>query len=738
MRDPTGKKKTGLVLCNVILIVCVVCAAIIYSRTFTKQKNNIKTDTFCNTVEALKQVSQNYLITEKGYVNDWAAYIEAEHMTAEEALEYIRATNTQQDRAAHLIDVEDLSARSTYLRNGNPWVHTYEEMEKLGTAGCMAFLGRLRQMFEDESGKLLVLGKYRVGEQQKTVVSVGTRVQIRQEDGSDKAYLLLRLIPVEYMQKAWVFPTEYQDAEISLVLRDGGYVVQSPSLRSSTFLEFIRAYNFPDDYNQVNELAQRMEEEETGLLEYKDSKGQDCYFYYTVMGDDADLAVMGYVPVTSIESEQVDWTVVGLICGTIFALVLLDGAYILSINRKLRKAILEGEKANMAKTQFLSSMSHDIRTPMNAVIGMTEIAKNHLDDPSFVAECLDKVALSGNHLLTLVNDILDISKVESGKMTLSPSTFSLTEAVRELCAIVRQTAADKDIELTVEMHDLVQDFVVGDTLRLRQILLNLLNNAVKYTENGGHVGFEISEYTVCKQPDSAEEMTGVRFVISDDGMGMSQEFQKTMYNSFSRATDSRINTIQGSGLGLSIVSQMVELMNGTITCDSELGKGTTFVVTLELPVARTKEKAASSFSETESESDEFKGMHVLVAEDNEMNWEIIQIMLEEYGVASERAENGQICLDMLKEKGAKRYDLVLMDVQMPVLDGREATRILRADKDPEVRCIPVVAMTADAFAEDVYACLEAGMDAHISKPIEMKRVLEVLQRAKKGILHKGN
>ena len=738
MRDPTGKKKTGLVLCNVILIICVVCAAIIYSRTFTKQKNNIKTDTFCNTVEALKQVSQNYLITEKGYVNDWAAYIEAEHMTAEEALEYIRATNTQQDRAAHLIDVEDLSARSTYLRNGNPWVHTYEEMEKLGTAGCMAFLGRLRQMFEDESGKLLVLGKYRVGEQQKTVVSVGTRVQIRQEDGSDKAYLLLRLIPVEYMQKAWVFPTEYQDAEISLVLRDGGYVVQSPSLRSSTFLEFIRAYNFPDDYNQVNELAQRMEEEETGLLEYKDSKGQDCYFYYTVMGDDADLAVMGYVPVTSIESEQADWTVVGLICGTIFALVLLDGAYILSINRKLRKAILEGEKANMAKTQFLSSMSHDIRTPMNAVIGMTEIAKNHLDDPSFVAECLDKVSLSGNHLLTLVNDILDISKVESGKMTLSPSTFSLTEAVRELCAIVRQTAADKDIELTVEMHDLVQDFVVGDTLRLRQILLNLLNNAVKYTENGGHVGFEISEYTVCKQPDSAEEMTGVRFVISDDGMGMSQEFQKTMYHSFSRATDSRINTIQGSGLGLSIVSQMVELMNGTITCDSELGKGTTFVVTLELPVARTKEKAASSFSETESESDEFKGMHVLVAEDNEMNWEIIQIMLEEYGVASERAENGQICLDMLKEKEAKRYDLVLMDVQMPVLDGREATRILRASEDPEIRNIPVVAMTADAFAEDVYACLEAGMDAHISKPIERKRVLEVLQRAKKGILHKGN
>ena len=322
-------------------------------------------------VESTKQVSENYLRTEKGYADDWAAYIASCHMTAEEALDYIRTTNTQEDRAAHLVDMADLSARSTFVRNGNPWVHCYEEQQKLATMDSSDFLDKMEQLFNAGPGEVPVLGKYRVGESQRTVVSVGTRVMIREADGSDRPYLLLRLIPVEYLQNTWIFPTEFPLAEISMIV-------------------------------------------------------------------------------------------------------------ILSINQNLRRAVDMAEHTNQAKTRFLSTMSHDIRTPMNAVIGMTEIAKHHLDDTGYVKDCLDKVSASSSHLLTLVNDILDISKVESGRMTLDPCAVSLSEEVEKLSGIVRPSAAVRGVAFTLRMQDITQDIVVTDPLRLRQVLINLLTNAVNY------------------------------------------------------------------------------------------------------------------------------------------------------------------------------------------------------------------------------------------------------------------
>ena len=337
-------------------------------------------------VESMKQVSENYLSTEKGYADDWAAYIASCHMTAEEALDYIRTTNTQEDRAAHLVDMADLSARSTFVRNGNPWVHCYEEQQKLATMDSSAFLDKMEQLFNTGPDEVPVLGKYRVGESQRTVVSVGTRVMIREADGSDRPYLLLRLIPVEYLQNTWTFPTEFPLAEISMIVRDGGYVVQSPSLRSRTFLDFIRAYNFTDDYNAVDSLAERLLATENGLLTYKDSRGVDCYFYYSSFGEGSSIDILGYIPASQIQPEAVEWSIVLLVCGTLFLLFLIDGAYILSINQNLRRAVDMAEHANQAKTQFLSTMSHDIRTPMNAVISMTEIAKLHLDDAGYVKD----------------------------------------------------------------------------------------------------------------------------------------------------------------------------------------------------------------------------------------------------------------------------------------------------------------------------------------------------------------
>ena len=719
-----------LLLCNVILIVGMIFSAVVYSRVITQQRNNLRKDAFCTTVESMKQVSENYFITEKGYVNNWSKYIASQHMTEDEALEFIRTINTQPDRVAHIVDMDDLSARTSYVRNNDGWIHCYENFARSNTLGDAALLKKMQSMFEADADDVQVLGKYRVGETQQTVVSVGTRVTLRQADGSDKDYLLLRLIPVEYLQKSWVFPTEFPTAQISLITREGEYVIQSSAMRSRSFLDFIRSYNFANDYNKIGEVAEQLQTTDSGLMGYKDSKGQDCYFYYSSFGEDSDIDIVGFIPVKDTETESIDWSIILLICGTLLLLVFIDGLHILSINRQLQRTAELAEKANAAKTQFLSSMSHDIRTPMNAVIGMTEIAKQHLTEPDYVKDCLDKVSLAGNHLLTLINDILDISKVESGKMTLNPTPFSLRESVEEMTAIVRQSAEQGQLAFTVQVHDVSQDILVADPLRLRQILLNLLTNAVKYTEPGGHVRLDVSEKVIAGRPDRIK----VQFIIADDGIGMSDEFQKTMYTSFSRATDSRINKIQGSGLGLAIAHEMTELMDGQIQCESTLGKGTTFRVQFELPTADSLPAQPAPHNDADAPG-ELVGMRVLAAEDNDLNWEIIHTMLEEYGIESDRAEDGQRCLDILHDPAAPHYDMVLMDVQMPVLDGRETTRRLRADTDPALRELPVVAMTADAFAEDIAACREAGMDGHIAKPVDIKQVLHTLQQAREGTLH---
>lgn len=723
--------RAALLLCNLVLIVGMIVAAVIYSRGITQQRYNIKKDAFCTAVESMKQVSENYFITEKGYVNNWSHYISTQHMTEDEALQFISTLNTQQDRVAHIVDMDDFSARTSLARDNGDWIHCYEKWAKSDTPADAALLQKMREIFRADQNDMRVLGKYRVGETQQTVVSVGARVTLRQTDGSDKDYLLLRLIPVEYLQKSWVFPTEYPTAQIGLITREGEYVIQSGAMRSRSFLDFIRDYNFADDYSKSDEIAARLANTDSGLMEYKDSKGQDCYFYYSSFGEDTDIDILGFVPVADIEVETIDWTIIRLICGTLLLLVFIDGMHILSINRQLHHTAELAEKANAAKTQFLSSMSHDIRTPMNAVIGMTEIAKQHLNEPAYVKDCLDKVSLAGNHLLTLINDILDISKIESGRMTLDPVPFSLRESVDEMVAIVRQTAAENQLGFAVQIHDVTQDIIVADPLRLRQIVLNLLGNAVKYTEPGGHVRFDVSEKAVPGRPDR----TRLQFIIADDGIGMSEEFQKTMYTSFSRATDSRINKIQGSGLGLAIARQMTELMGGEIQCESALGRGTTFRVVFELPTASALPMQPAPRTEADGTPGELAGMRVLAAEDNDLNWEIIHTMLEEYGIVSDRAENGQICLDILHDAAAPHYDIVLMDVQMPVMDGREATRRLRADPDPALRDLPIAAMTADAFAEDVAACREAGMDAHIAKPVDIKQVLRTLKLARDGTLH---
>lgn len=594
----------------------------------------------------------------------------------------------------------------------------------------------------------------------------------------------------------------------------------------------------------------------TVMINYHNKNYYLCYYKLEIQ----DWTSLMLVPEANIDVDSMGYSqrfIIDISYVFLSAILLFSICfwYFSSRSRKRQILAMEAEKsANDAKTNFLSSMSHDIRTPMNAIMGMTEIALKHLNDPEQTRKSLEKINLSSNHLLTLINDILDISKIESGKMMLSNAEFSCIDAINTLINMVTPIAKGKGITLRVHTHNFDHEYLIGDELRINQVLINLLTNAIKYTSTGGKVEFDVYQEELPQHPDKLR----LRFVVKDNGIGMTPEFQKVMYQSFSRAVDSRTNKVSGSGLGLAICKQMVNLMGGDIECQSQMNKGSVFTVRVDLAKGREDEKytlpkikvlaidsqkdscaslahifdrlnveatiisslaeingliesgkitdykivfielyssnnagiqVAKKMRETcskdtvivitdiddanafsmkyesqyvdlamskpylyrtvyevikkalqlgsggqvhEKELSSFKGMKVLVAEDNDLNWEILYEILQMRDIEATRAENGKECVDIINKAKKDEYQAILMDVRMPVLGGREATVIIRGSETKWIREIPIVAMTADAFAEDIQACLAAGMDVHLSKPINIGKLMSILQKIKDG------
>ena len=634
----------------------------------------------------------------------------------------------------------------------------------------------------------------------------------------------------------------------------GDYILKGHSFKNSSFFEFFKSYNASDPVS-----AQALFDtvtSSTGSISMRNSRGEECLLAFTPVSSTDGWTLLGLVPAEDLNVDIGNWMLTGVISVGLLILFFMDLFFILDLNKRLKLSAREAESANKAKTDFLSTMSHDIRTPMNAIIGLTTIAQKNLGDVEATGESLRKIGLAGNHLLTLINDILDISKVESGKLVLSPLTFSIVETVENLVNLSQPMIREKNIDFSFHTDRMEKEYLYADQLRLNQITINILSNAIKYTPPGGRVSVDM-----CEEESSVPGCVRLVYRVSDTGIGMSPEFMETMYQPFSRQTDSRVNSIQGTGLGLAITKQMIDLMGGTIDCQSEQGKGTTFTVVLDIPIAdrqredmqldpidvlivdddeillqtavdtlaslgatadqarsgpealgmivhrheagrdysvvildwkmpgmdgletirRIREeisthipillisaydwsdiedqaKAAgangfvskplfrstlydkindligkeSTSVEPEDDYSDLEGLRVLVAEDNDINWEIISAMLGMFGVASDRAENGRICVDRISSAAEGSYELIFMDIQMPEMNGLDATVNIRKLPDPWASSIPIVAMTADAFSENVTECLNAGMNGHIAKPVDIKLVIKEIRRIREG------
>ena len=389
----------------------------------------------------------------------------------------------------------------------------------------------------------------------------------------------------------------------------------------------------------------------------------------------------------------------------------------------MEAALEVAEKASKAKTDFLSNMSHDIRTPMNAIIGITTLMKNELHQPEKLAEHLGKLESSGQLLLGIINNILDMSRIESGKTTLNVEKMNLPQQISQLDSIIRQQAGQSRQTFTVNTH-LQHENVLADPNRLNQVLMNILSNAVKYTPTGGHIQLEVEELP------RNEHYARYRFVVQDDGIGMSADYQKTLFDPFTREEKSGTNKVQGTGLGMAITKSIVDLMGGSINVESATGKGTRFEVVLEFPIDAEADHAqqVQALPEEAEETSPLSGMKFLCAEDNAINAEILEMLLETKGASCTICPNGQEIVDAFANVKPGEYDMILMDVQMPVMDGLEATRRIRNGENPLGRVIPILAMTANAFLEDMQKSKEAGMDAHLSKPVDIAALEQTVKR----------
>ncbi len=405
------------------------------------------------------------------------------------------------------------------------------------------------------------------------------------------------------------------------------------------------------------------------------------------------------------------------------------------VNQKLKKAknvateaLQTAENANKAKTDFLSNMSHDIRTPMNAIIGITSLIRHDAGNKAKVIEYADKIDISSQHLLGIINDVLDMSKIEAGKTVFKYSDFSILDFVQELDTMFHSQIYEKKQTLTIIKENIQHEWVNGDQVHLMQIFSNLLSNAIKYTQEGGKIQLLVEE---CETNSSV--YAKYRFLVSDNGLGISADFKEIIFDPFTRAENSVTNKIQGTGLGMAITRNLVEAMGGTIDVESELGQGSCFEVLMDLKIAEDRTVALAVQEETdEQDGNILQGMRFLCAEDNELNAEILTELLKIEGAECTICENGEEVLKAFEQSAPGDYDMILMDVQMPVMNGYEATKAIRRSSHELAKKIPIIAMTANAFSEDIQHSLAAGMNAHVSKPVEMTVLEKTIRSIKSG------
>jgi signal transduction histidine kinase/CheY-like chemotaxis protein len=527
--------------------------------------------------------------------------------------------------------------------------------------------------------------------------------------GSDKVYTLMEVSRADDFDGQLKLNGGYSDIATVLMKQSGDYVLGSSSFKSENLFRYF--YDFSGlSLDQRNKEAEEFRAGRKNIFYHKDSVGRDCIYICTEVPGIQWYSVTS-VPLSSFHSRTMGMEFILWIAALLLLLTGFNIMWMRRSNRKLRESVQKEAEASAAKTDFLSRMSHDIRTPLNVITGSVVLAGKE-NNPPETKKYLQNIGQSSRFLLALVNDVLDLNKVESGKMELYPEPYSLKDLEMNLSSIIGPLCREKKIELRISGCDSEECYLL-DSVRVSQIFFNILSNSVKFTPAGGHIGLE------CAVRETENNRVELKFRAYDDGKGMNREFQKHMFEAFSQEGQSGTSGMQGTGLGLAIVNNLVKLMNGTVRVQSEPGRGTEFFITISAVKSAEPDRSVKDLSVPPAV---LQGKKVLLFEDNEINAEIAGRLLEEKGMEVTCAADGKTGLGIFQSSPEGHFDIILMDMRMPVMDGISATKAIRALAREDAKTVPIIAMTANAYDIDVRNCLSAGMNAHISKPVDPDRM----------------
>ena len=615
--------------------------------------------------------------------------------------------------------------------------------------------------FEENPEKISFVFDSMTDNQSKMIFLNRLQEPIDLQNGEKKTSILYFGIAQDMEQLNPYFNCEAYNGNNSVyVLDDNGF-----KLFNSNQVELIKGHNVFSVLQNMKYLHNSSFEKTKAELEEKGCSYSNAvldgteYFYGLKRMENAEWTLIFLVPAEYVATNTlklvnfvtiviVIFTVIAAVCVMLGISLIMrrnqqeairvereNNARLETVNTELRQAkkaaeeaFQVAEEANRSKSSFLANMSHDIRTPMNAIIGITSLIRHDAGDKAKVTEYADKIDTSSQLLLGIINDVLDMSKIEAGKTVFKYTDFSILDFIQEIDHMFKIQAEEKNQTLQFTKENILHEWVNGARVHLMQIFSNLLSNAVKYTQKGGTIQFLVEE---CESNSST--YAKYRFLVCDNGMGMSADFKDTIFDAFTRAEGSLTNKIQGTGLGMAITKNLVESMGGTIEVESEPGQGSCFEVIMNLKVVENRSVSLEPQAEKEElDKNILKGMRFLCAEDNELNAEILIELLKIEGAECTICENGERLLNTFEQSAPGDYDMILMDVQMPVMNGYEATKAIRRSTHKLAKTIPIVAMTANAFSEDIQHSLAAGMDAHISKPVEMKVLKKTIRNIKFG------
>jgi len=716
-------KNLKIFLINIVIVLMVIAGITLYIDRQKKQNYNNSIKAYENTVTGLEKVMASYMHSEQQLVDSWAKIINGKPMTMDYVMVFAKEAIKDENASIHIVWADDYSigySTQSHLFNKDDYSISYKEIEALHT-------------YEMSPSKVLHAMDFSVPgihmTPSYTNPITGSKViafcqQITLYDmGSPRTAIMLYILPVKYLNEKWVFGLDYSNLGIAIIEKNGNYIIQPKTMKNTSFYEFMYSYNKITEEKISNLIFNN----KVGSFVAKDAKKQDNIYAYAVIKSTMNHAVVISMSTEELGKTDIDWIIIVLTMVALLISLVSNTIFFNLLAKKLAAALAQAQRANTAKTVFLSNMSHDIRTPMNAIIGFTNLAISHIDNKEQAIDYLGKINTSSNHLLSLINDVLDMSRIENGKIEIEEKKEDILTIVKNLQTFINADVNSKQLSFSMQFSECPHSKVYCDKLRLNQIFLNLLSNAIKFTNPGGSISLSAEELLFKNGTVTYE------FHVCDTGIGMKPEFIEKIYEPFERERNTTVSGIQGTGLGMSITKSLVDMMNGVIFIDSKVNNGTDIKVVLsfktyeeDIPEAVIEPKEEKLTLVEATKKTDFTGKTVLLVEDNELNQEIAAEILKSFGLEVLLANDGLDAINTIKKAEKNSISLVLMDIQMPNMNGYEATKIIRRLDDAEKAKIPILAMTANAFEEDKRNALSAGMDGHLAKPINITELIKQL------------